>query len=96
MDSNFRFRARGPTVLRLSGRSGLYDSSPEEGGFSRSHARSATGLVLRPDLSPSNSARKVNIDGLTVAGFEQRQEELLERLHKQLREKTYRLSPTMS
>jgi hypothetical protein len=53
-------------------------------------------LVLRPDLSPSNSARKVNIDGLTVSGFEQRQEELLERLHKQLREKTYRLSPTMS
>jgi retron-type reverse transcriptase len=33
------------------------------------------------------------IDGLTVAGFEQRQDELLERLHKQLREKTYRPSP---
>jgi RNA-directed DNA polymerase len=33
------------------------------------------------------------IDGRTVAGFEQRQEELLERLHKQLREKTYRPSP---
>jgi retron-type reverse transcriptase len=33
------------------------------------------------------------IDGLTVAGFEQRQGELLERLHKQLREKTYRPSP---
>src|SRR6201993_4636627 len=29
----------------------------------------------------------------TVAGFEQRQDELLERLHKQLREKTYRPSP---
>ena len=33
------------------------------------------------------------IDGLTVAGFEQRQDELLERLHQQLREKTYRPSP---
>jgi hypothetical protein len=33
------------------------------------------------------------IDGLTVTGFEQRQDELLERLHKQLREKTYRPSP---
>jgi group II intron reverse transcriptase/maturase len=33
------------------------------------------------------------IDGLTVAGFEQRQDELLETLHKQLREKTYRPSP---
>jgi RNA-directed DNA polymerase len=33
------------------------------------------------------------IDGLTVAGFEQRQDELLEKLHKQLREKTYRPSP---
>jgi retron-type reverse transcriptase len=30
------------------------------------------------------------IDGLTVAGFEQRQDELLDTLHKQLREKTYR------
>jgi retron-type reverse transcriptase len=28
-----------------------------------------------------------------VAGFEQRQDELLERLHKQLREKTYRPAP---
>ena len=33
------------------------------------------------------------IDGLTVAGFEQRQDELLDTLHKQLREKTYRPSP---
>src|SRR3954452_23825507 len=33
------------------------------------------------------------IDGLTVAGFEQRQDELLDKLHKQLREKTYRPSP---
>src|SRR5580704_4504461 len=33
IDSNFRFRARGPTVLRLSGRSGLYDSSLEGDGF---------------------------------------------------------------
>jgi hypothetical protein len=32
------------------------------------------------------------IDGLTLAGFEQRQDELLERLHKQLQEKTYRPS----
>ena len=33
------------------------------------------------------------IDGLTVAWFEQRQDELLDTLHKQLREKTYRPSP---
>ena len=33
------------------------------------------------------------IDGLTVAGFEQRQDKLLEGLHQQLREKTYRPSP---
>ena len=33
------------------------------------------------------------IDGLTVAGFEQRQDELLDTLHKQLREKTHRPSP---
>jgi group II intron reverse transcriptase/maturase len=33
------------------------------------------------------------IDGLTVAGFEQRQDDPLETLHKQLQEKTYRPSP---
>src|SRR6516165_5434217 len=33
------------------------------------------------------------IDGLTVAAFEEREDELLEGLHKQLREKTYRPSP---
>src|SRR5271169_6749234 len=38
-DSNFRFRARGPTVLRLSGRSGLYDSSLEGDGFEPSVSR---------------------------------------------------------
>src|SRR5262245_19235240 len=33
------------------------------------------------------------IDGLTVAGFEQRQDQLLDTLHKQLREKAYLASP---
>ena len=74
----------------------------DAGGMECSRRRKVHSLIDKV-YDPANLAEawkrvrenkgSADIDGLTVAGFEQRQDELLERLHKQLREKTYRPSP---
>src|SRR5215470_5832491 len=74
----------------------------DAGGMECSRRRKVHSLIDKV-YDPANLAEawkrvrenkgSAGIDGLTVAGFEQRQDELLEKLHKQLREKTYRPSP---
>src|SRR6201993_3910056 len=74
----------------------------DAGGRERSRRRKVHSLIDKV-YDPANLAEawkrvrenngSAGIDGLTVAGFEQRQDKLLERLHEQLREKTYRPSP---
>ena len=68
MDSNFRFRARGPTVLRLSGRSGLYDSSLEGDGFEfpvPGHGELCRRAI--PPSSPDSPVRKQDASPLQNA-----------------------------
>ena len=78
------------------------EAPSDAGGMECSRRRKVHSLIDKV-YDPANFAEawkrvrenrgSAGIDGLTVAGFEQRQDELLERLHKQLREKTYRPSP---
>src|SRR5499426_4134250 len=78
------------------------EAPSDAGGMECSRRRKVHSLIDKV-YDPANLAEawkrvrenkgSAGIDGLTVAGFEQRQDELLERLHKQLREKTYRPSP---
>src|SRR6201997_1513336 len=78
------------------------EASSDAGGMECSR-RSKVHSLIDKVYDPANLAEawkrvrenkgSAGIDGLTVAGFEQRQDELLERLHQQLREKTYRPSP---
>src|SRR6266478_5460741 len=78
------------------------EAPSDAGGMECSRRRKVHSLIDKV-YDPANLAEawkrvrenrgSAGIDGLTVAGFEQRQDELLERLHKQLREKTYRRSP---
>src|SRR6201997_343250 len=77
-------------------------ATSDAGGMECSRRRKVHSLIDKV-YDPANLAEawkrvrenngSAGIDGLTVAGFEQRQDELLERLHKQLREKTYRPTP---
>src|SRR5580704_15906253 len=77
--------------------------APSDAGATECSRRRKVHSLIDKVYDPANLAeawKKVRenkgsagIDGLTVAGFEQRQDELLEGLHKQLREKTYRPSP---
>ena len=78
------------------------EAPSDAGGMECSRRRKVHSLIDKV-YDPTNLAEawkrvrenkgSAGIDGLTVAGFEQRQDELLETLHKQLREKTYRPSP---
>src|ERR1700740_2979468 len=78
------------------------EAPSDAGGVECSRRRKVHSLIDKV-YDPANLAEawkrvrenkgSAGIDGLTVAGFEQRQDELLEKLHKQLREKTYRPSP---
>src|SRR6516164_6929943 len=78
------------------------EAPSDAGGMECSRRRKVHSLIDKV-YDPANLAEawkrvrenkgSAGIDGLTVAGFEQRQDELLERLHQQLREKTYRPSP---
>jgi RNA-directed DNA polymerase len=78
------------------------EAPSDAGGMECSRRRKVHSLIDKV-YDPANLAEawkrvrenkgSAGIDGLTVAGFEQRQDELLEGLHKQLREKTYRPSP---
>jgi RNA-directed DNA polymerase len=78
------------------------EAPSDAGGMECSRRRKVHSLIDKV-YDPANLAEawkrvrenngSAGIDGLTVAGFEQRQDELLERLHKQLQEKTYRPSP---
>src|SRR6201993_967307 len=77
-------------------------ATSDAGGMECSRRRKVHSLIDKV-YDPTNLAEawkrvrenkgSAGLDGLTVAGFEQRQDELLERLHQQLREKTYRPSP---
>jgi hypothetical protein len=78
------------------------EAPSDAGGMECSRRRKVHSLIDKV-YDPANLAEawkrvrenkgSAGIDGLTVAGFEQRQDELLDTLHKQLREKTYRHSP---
>jgi hypothetical protein len=78
------------------------EAPSDAGGMECSRRRKVHSLIDKV-YDPANLAEawkrvrenkgSAGIDGLTVAGFEQRQDELLDTLHKQLREKTYRPSP---
>src|SRR5258705_1159505 len=77
--------------------------APSDAGGMESSRRRKVHSLIDKVYDPANLAEawkrvrenkgSAGIDGLTVAGFEQRQDELLDKLHKQLREKTYRPSP---